>query len=601
MCPDAPSTSPSARPPGPGDLLRLLAPIHGPMLLAVSAQAVGSLLGLAPLLILYELARDVLPSLQGEAIETDRVWALAWGLIAVLAAMLAALSIAAIASHLADNRLGHHLRRVLIDHLGTIPLGWFDANNSGRVKKAIQDDVAVLHHLVSHGSLDLTTALVTPAAILMTLCLIDPGLTLVTLLPIGLGLLAYAATQRGATASYAAYDRDLGTLNGALVEFVTGIAVIKAFGETGRAHRRFAQAAGRFCDFFHQWVARTTLAAACFELAISPPAILACVVVGGGLFAARGWIAPIEVLPFVLLGLGLTASVIRLMYGAEQMRQALAAAGRISALLAVPRLPEPAPVALPAHWTGRIEFDAVSFSYDGVTAAVRDVTLTLAPGTITALVGPSGAGKSTLARLLPRFADVDRGQIRLDGIDLRLIPTRRLYQLIGFVFQDVALLRLSLRDNIRLGQPDAPDTAIEAVARAARIHERILALPKGYDSVIGEDVTLSGGEAQRVSIARALLADPPVLVLDEATAFADPDSEAAIQEALSRLIQGRTLLVIAHRLHTIVQADQIVVLRDGRIVERGRHDTLLRQNGLYRRLWAAAEDLSAPLPSGVIR
>jgi ATP-binding cassette subfamily B protein len=571
------------------------------MLLAVSAQAVGSLLGLAPLLILYELARELLPSLQGKAIEADRVWALAWGLIAVLATMLAALSVAAIASHLADNRLGHHLRRALIDHLGTIPLGWFDANSSGRVKKAIQDDVAVLHHLVSHGSLDLTTALITPAAILITLCVIDPGLTLVALLPIGLGMLAYAAAQRGATASYAAYDRDLGTLNGALVEFITGITVIKAFGETGRAHLRFAQAASRFCNFFHQWVARTTLAAACFELAISPPAILACVVVGGGLFAARGWIAPIDVLPFVLLGLGLTASVIRLMYGAEQMRQALGAAGRIAALLAVPRLPEPAPAPAPrpAHWTGKVEFDDVSFSYDGVTAVVRDVTLTLAPGTLTALVGPSGAGKSTLARLLPRFSDVDRGQIRLDGIDLRLIPARRLYQLIGFVFQDVALLRLSLRDNIRLGRPDAPDTAIETAARAARIHERILALPKGYDSVVGDDVTLSGGEAQRVSIARALLADPPVLVLDEATAFADPDSEAAIQEALSRLIQGRTLLVIAHRLQTIVQADQIVVLRDGRIIEQGRHDALLRQNGLYQRMWATAEGLSAPLPSGV--
>jgi ABC-type multidrug transport system fused ATPase/permease subunit len=206
---------------------------------------------------------------------------------------------------------------------------------------------------------------------------------------------------------------------------------------------------------------------------------------------------------------------------------------------------------------------------------------------VTAVVGPSGAGKSTLGLLLARFYDVTEGAIRLGGVDIRELDRAQLYRHIGFLFQDVVLLRQSVRDNIALADPAATDEVVHAAATAAAIHQRILTLPRGYDSVVGEDALLSGGEAQRVSIARTLLADTPILVLDEATAFADPESEAAVQDALAELAAGRTLLVIAHRLHTVVAADQILVLDEGRVVERGRHDELLRENGLYARLWRA--------------
>lgn len=570
-------------------LLGLLRPVRGQLLVAVTAQALGSLLGLVPLIAIYELAKRLMPLLVGGSVDTARVWSVAWLLLLALLAMLASLSVAAIASHLADNRLGLSIRRDLVDHLGRVPLSWFEAHNSGTVKKTVQDDVAALHHMIGHGTIDITAALVTPFAILAYLLMIDWRLTLITLAPIVLGFAAFSMVIRGVGAKYAEYDRCLASLNGSVVEFVNGISVIKAFGETGKAHRRYDEAAAKFCGFFHEWVTQNVTATIVFEIAISSPAILTCTVLGGGFCAYRGWIAPIDILPFALLGLGLTASVMRLLYGGEQMRQAMRAAERIRGVLAVPPLPETAVSDEPKTERGLVEFRDVSFSYDGSKKVLRDINLTLQPGTITALVGPSGSGKSTLAKLLPRFADVDQGRILLDGIDLRDIPNRRLYRRVGFVFQDVSLLRISIRENIRLGRPDASDDEVMAAARAAQIHDRISELPRGYDSVVGEDGMLSGGEAQRVSIARALLADTPLLVLDEATAFADPDSEAAIQDALSRLVKGRTLLVIAHRLHTIAQADQIAVLHDGVIVESGRHDDLLNLGGLYHRLWRASE------------
>ncbi|WP_141747490.1 ABC transporter ATP-binding protein [Streptomyces nanshensis] len=574
----------------------LIRPVQGRLTLAVGLMALASLVQLVPALAIAELAREFAPSIVAEVTpdETASYWTIGWVAVGAIFAMLVLFMAAGLVSHLADSALSLHVRRRLVDHLGRVPLGWFGRRSSGTVRKVVQDDVSALHHLVAHATLDVTAATVVPVVSLLYLFVVDWRLTLIMLIPVVIGLVSFSLAMRGAMAKYAEYDASLARLGAASVELVDGITVVKAFGETGRAHRAFREAGEQFSAFFYGWMRQTARASVIFEVAISPSAILATVLAGAGLLVGTGRMAALDVLPFALLALGITGSMVRFMYGTQQVREGRQAAERIGEVLSVKALPEPASEEAVSpttgHGAGHVAYEQAEFSYNEATKAVRGVSLELRPGSVTALVGPSGSGKSTLARLLPRFDDVDAGAVRLGGLDIRRLPTRHLYEHVGFVFQDVALLRTTVRDNIRLGRPDAGDEAVRAAARAAQIHQRVLDTPRGYDSVVGDDTVFSGGEAQRISIARALLADAPVLVLDEATAFADPESEAAVQEALSQLVAGRTLLVIAHRLHTIKGVDQIAVMDSGRVVELGTHEQLLSAGGRYSRLWNAYEN-----------
>jgi ATP-binding cassette subfamily B protein len=319
------------------------------------------------------------------------------------------------------------------------------------------------------------------------------------------------------------------------------------------------------------------------QVALSPPFVLLAVLIGGAALITGGGMAPADLLPFLLLGLGLTAPVAALGHGFDETQTARRAVGRIRDVLAVAPLPEPVhPVAPQGH---RVELRDVRFGYDPGHEVLRGIDLVLEPGTVTALVGPSGSGKSTLVQLLPRFFDPAHGSVVLGGVDLREIGSQTLHRLVSFVFQDVRLLRASVADNIALAVPHAGHDDVVRAARLANIHDRILELPRGYDTVIGEDAGLSGGEAQRIAIARALLADTPVLVLDEATAFADPQTEQAVRQALATLDGDRTILVIAHRLETVADADTVVLLENGTVAERGKPGELLARQGKFAAFW----------------
>lgn len=566
---------------------RLLAPISGRLWLACVPQALGAAAGVFPFVAVAELGRVLLvdgPIDEGP-VDEGYVWWIAGLAVAALAIRIVGLMTAGALTHLADLDLQLGLRRQAVARLARAPLGWFDARSTGVIKKALQDDIAALHHLVGHSYTNIVSAVVTPIVAFGYLVWVDWRLALAATIPLLLGTTLYAAQFRSYDENIEAYNAALGDVNAAAVEFVQGIAVIKTFGQGTKAYGRFIECTKVFVTCFWSWVRGLLALAAGSEIVLSPLVSLLTVLTAGLALVTAGAVAPVDLLALVVVAPGITAPFLTLAYAHNDTTLAKDAAKRIAELLDASRLAEPAVPQMPkgAH----VVFEKVGFSYDGETEVLKDVDLVLRPGTVTALVGPSGSGKSTLAYLLPRFWDVGRGRITIGGVDVAEMALETVYAQVGFVFQQVQLVRASIADNIALGNPQASPAEIESAARAAQIHDRILTLPRRYRSVVGEDAQLSGGEAQRISIARAILADAPILVLDEATAFADPDSEAAIQEALSTLIVGRTLLVIAHRLQTVVDADQICVMDAGRIVERGRHEALLAAEGLYAKLWRA--------------
>ncbi|TDC27315.1 ABC transporter ATP-binding protein [Streptomyces sp. 8K308] len=547
----------------------------------VVLRVIGAVAGLAPLLAVVELGRALLSP---GPVDRGHVWTV---VLAGAAGLLVRLLFTAASSgvgHLLDGRVQLAFRRQLAARLGRVPIGWFSHRRTGELAKVVGDDVSAVHPVIAHTPGELVSAFVVPLVSLAYLVTIDWRLTLITLIPMLLAvalvpLLMTPARQREQTE----FDAAMGRISHSVVEFVQGISVVKAFGGAGRAHREFRTAADAFVDTFHRWVRGVSGVAAGMQTALSPPFVLLVVLIGGATLITTGRLAPADLLPFLLLGLGLTAPVAALGHGFDDLRTARAAVGRIRDVLAVPPLPEPArPVAPRGH---RVELCDVWFGYEGGREVLRGIDLVLEPGTVTAVVGPSGSGKSTLVKLLPRFFDPTRGSIRLGGVDLRELGSRELYRNVSFVFQDVRLLRASVADNIALAAPHADRDAVVRAARRAQIHERVLELPRGYDTVIGEEAGLSGGEAQRIAIARALLADAPVLVLDEATSFADPRTEQAVRRALATPAGDRTVLVIAHRLETVADADTVVMLADGAIVERGRPAELLARNGRFAAFW----------------
>ncbi|MCX4093144.1 ABC transporter ATP-binding protein [Nocardia sp. alder85J] len=565
----------------------ILAPVQRTLTGASVIVFLTSVGAVVPFILIVEACRELLAPHP----DTDRVWRLLGLAVAVLVVRALWQAVALTWSHLSDARFQLTVRRTLAEKLTRVPLGWFE-RSSGEVKSYLQDDVDALHYLVAHARLDFVAAVTVPLVSLVYLIAVDWLMTLVLLIPLILYAVLYSrmadADGRDRTALFLRSER---RTQETVIEFVDGITVVRAFGRAGKAYTAFQQAVGEQTKRLRQMKAPIITVQALTDVVIAPVFVMSVVVVAGLALVGLGWVHAVDLLPFLLVGLGIGSSLLGLAYSAQALSAAGAAALRLHELQQTPELSSGsgAPRARAAEPAGTVRFEGVGFGYRADRQVLHGISFELTPGTVTALVGPSGSGKSTVAKLLPRFHDVDSGRITLAGTDIRDYGSADLYRSVGFVFQDVRLIGASIRENLRLARPDADDAALERAARAARIHDRIATLPRGYDSEIGVDATLSGGEAQRLSIARALLADTPVLVLDEATAFADPESEAAVQDALATLVAGRTVLVIAHRLHTITNVDNILVLNDGALVEQGRHESLRYAGGLYQQLWELNE------------
>lgn len=575
----------SAAPAAPVTFWALSRPAHRAIAVAGGLSVLGALTRVLPVVAAVELARLLLSAPGPEV--AGRAWLLVGGLALALVIGAWLTSAGYVRSHRADARFAEQLRQRQITHLLGLPLDWLSRTSSGRVKKLVQDDVTKVHQLIAHLIPDGATATVVPLTSLATLAIVDWRLALIALVPLALCVGAMTLMMRDLTAQYERYTEALGAISGSIVEFVRGIAPIKMFAADGRGHRRFREQSRAFHGFYGDWVRATVHPAALMLVFASPGFAVAVSALGASLLIARGGLAPVAILPAVLLAANIAGPVFLLAQMGQFLREANGAAGELGAFFARPVAEEPLGTAEPVGH--ELELDGVCFRYPDGPLAVDAVSATLPAGSVTALVGLSGSGKSTLAAMLPRLLDPDRGEIRLGGVPLGRLSAEQLYRAIGFVFQQPFLFRISVHDNIALGRPGSSREEVIAAATAAQLHDRIRALPAGYDAIVGVDARFSGGEQQRLSIARALLMDTPVLVLDEATAFADPDSEAQIQRGLARLTAGRSLLVIAHRLHTVIGADQILVMRDGAITERGSHAELLAAEGEYARLWAGLQ------------
>ena len=547
-------------------------------------SAVSALVALVPFVYIWKILRDVLNAAPdyAQAVNIPH-----YGWMAVLFAVLAYLIyIAALmCSHLSAFRVATNLRLEVSEHLATLPLGFTETFGSGKLRKIIHESTGAAETFLAHQLPDKYNAMATPIGLLVLLLVFDWRLGLLSLVPVALGFVIMSAmTGRRMADKMRQYGNALESMSNEAVEYVRGIPVVKTFGQSVFSFKKFKAT----IDEYEKWVIAYTkelrMPMMLYTAAIN--GVFAFLIVGGLLFTRNGVTSEflLNLLFYIIITPVISLTLTRIMYMSENELVVADALARVDSVLDAEPVPENDHPRHPKD--ASVSLKDVHFSYDGKTDVIKGVSLKIQPGQTVAFVGPSGGGKSTLANLVCRFFDVQSGSVRVGGADVRDIPKEELMDTISFVFQNSRLLKGSILDNVRLGRPQATEAEVLAALKAAQCMDIVEKFPEGIHTVIGtKGVYLSGGEQQRIAIARAMLKNAPILILDEATAFADPDNEAKVQAAFAQLAKGKTVLMIAHRLSTVANADCIYVVQDGQIVESGTKDELCAQNGLFARMW----------------
>ena len=548
-------------------------------------SALSAVLGLIPYVCVWLAARNVLeawPSPSGVSGLSRWGWTAVWTAIGSIALYFAAL----MSTHIAAFRTARNIRRTAMAHVLKLPLGFFTGNQSGRLRKLIDDNAGLTEDLLAHKLPDLAGTIVTPVAAIVMLFLFDWKMGLLCLVTMVLALLSMCLMMGGKNAGFFhRYQKEIERMSGEAVEYVRGIPVVKMFQQTVYSFKAFYAAIRDYSDLASQYAMSCRIGQTCFLTFINGAFAL---LIPAALLLSSGRDVRTVLVNFIFYALFAPACgqmINRIMYMSEAVMEADEAVGRLDEILGQEPMEESKVQKRPAN--AAVSFDHVSFTYPGSDRPdLNDVSFSVLPGQVTALVGPSGGGKTTAASLIPRFWDTDSGTVAIGGINVRELNTEDLMRQVAFVFQDTRLFKESLLENIRAARPEASRDEVLSAARAAQCDDILEKLPQGLDTVVGmKGIYLSGGEQQRIALARAILKDAPIVVLDEATAFADPENEHQIQKAFEALTKNKTVLMIAHRLSTVQNADSIIVLSDGRVIEQGSHESLLALHGVYTGMW----------------
>ena len=490
-------------------------------------------------------------------------------------------------SHKAAFRVQANMRVRMMEHIMKLPLGYVEVEGTGKIRKVVNDSSAATETFLAHNLPDKYVSYATPVGLITMMMVFDWRLGLISLIPAVIAFLLMGTLMMGPKMAedMKQYQNALETMSSEAVEYVRGVPVVKTFGQTVFSFKRFKNA----IDEYEKWtldytkgmtwpmVAFTTAANGVFAALIIAAYLL------GGNHITDTFV--LNLIFYILITSVLTTTLMKVAYAGESQMVVQDALNRMDAVFEVAPLSEPEKPLMPKD--ASICLDHVAFSYEGAkNRAIDDVTFTIPAGAHVAFVGPSGGGKTTLASLVARFFDVAEGSIRIGDVDVKQISGKELMNQVSYVFQDSKLLKISILENVRMGRPDASDAEVMEALKAAQCNDIIEKLPNGVHTMIGtKGVYVSGGEAQRLSIARAFLKNAPILILDEATAFADPDNERLVQKAFENLAKNKTVIMIAHRLSTVTDADRIYVLKDGKIKEQGTHEELQKSNGLYAHMW----------------